>query len=261
MSGSVELEPRLTCGSFRYERRLGYPLLTPSTVAPELLLGRLCSSRGSFVGQVSVGVPRATPMGVAPEPLEVFLTPSRAILPFLMELLSISPFSKSRLFWKRGFEPLLPVLPFRGRDRDVLPVERASSPRDELLSGNPSENLCPVRGGRLQPGGVVFKAGLVRSGLQVSFDRVQQLGASLRGDSSRPSCPCLGYPQRDLEAGLVFDPSPGVPYSDTRGRPSNPSGGPVYAPSRFLLRSAPVLPCRGWKSCGVSFSYPLGAPF
>ena len=90
------------CGSFRYEHWLGYPLLTPSTVAPESLIKRLRSSRGSFLGRVSMGVARATPVGVAPEPWGVFDT-----IAFLMGLLLISPFSKSRLFLKRGFGPLL----------------------------------------------------------------------------------------------------------------------------------------------------------
>jgi len=52
VSGSVELEPRLTCGSFRYEHRSGYPMLTPSTVAPESLLGRLRSSSPRALGGV-----------------------------------------------------------------------------------------------------------------------------------------------------------------------------------------------------------------
>jgi len=57
------------CGFFRYECWLGYPLLTPSTVAPESLLERLRSSRGSYVGRVSMEVARATSVGVALEPL------------------------------------------------------------------------------------------------------------------------------------------------------------------------------------------------
>jgi len=55
-------------GPFRYGLWLGYPLLTTSTVAPESLLERLCSSRGSSVGQVSVG--RASdPRGGSPRAL------------------------------------------------------------------------------------------------------------------------------------------------------------------------------------------------
>jgi hypothetical protein len=53
------------------------------------------------------------------------------------------------------------------------------------------------------------------SGLLVSLDRVQRLTASFRGDSSRPSCPCLGHPQQVFEAGLVFDLSLGIPDSGT----------------------------------------------
>ena len=76
---------------------------------------------------------------------------------------------------------------------------------------------------------------------------------SLHGDSHRPSCLCLGYSQQVLKACLIFDLSLGAPDSDSRGRPSNPSGGPVYAPSRFLRRQAPILPCDGRKSCGGCF--------
>jgi len=63
VSGGVKLGTRLMYGSFCYERRLGYPLLTPSTVAPESLLERLRSSRGSSVGRVSVGSRERPPRG------------------------------------------------------------------------------------------------------------------------------------------------------------------------------------------------------
>jgi len=97
----------------------------------------------------------------------------------------------------------------------------------------------------------------VRLVLLVSFDRVQRLAASLRWDSSRPSCPCLGYPQQVFEAGLIFDPSPDIPDSSTRGQPSNPSSGPVYDPSRFPLWCAPTISYWGRKSHGGSLSCPL----
>jgi hypothetical protein len=58
-----------------------------------------------------------------------------------------------------------------------------------------------------------------------------------------------------------FNLSLGAPDLGTQGRPSNPSGGPVYAPSRFLWWNAPILPCDGRKCCGGSLSCPLGAPF
>jgi len=45
------------------------------------------------------------------------------------------------------------------RGFDVPSIERASSPQIELLTGKPSENLCPFRGGQLQPGGVLIKRG------------------------------------------------------------------------------------------------------
>jgi len=78
---------------------------TPSTVAPESLLERLRSSRGYFRRSSFRGVAQATPAGVAPEPLEESLAPSRVMLPFGMETLSISPFSGSCPLWKRGFGP------------------------------------------------------------------------------------------------------------------------------------------------------------
>jgi len=48
------------------------------------------------------------------------------------------------------------------------------------------------------------KAGSMWSGMLVSFDRVQWLDASRRGDSSRLSRPYLGHPHRVLEADLDF---------------------------------------------------------
>ena len=99
------------------------------------------------------------------------------------------------------------------------------------------------------------------SRLLVSFDRVQRLDASLRGDSYRPPCLCLGYSQRILEAGLIFDPPLGVPDPSTRGRPSNLSGGPVCTPLRFLWRCVPALPCSGRKSRDGSPFCLLGTPF
>jgi len=76
---SVELDPQIVYGSLHSEHWLGYPLLTPSTVAPEPLFEHLCSSRGSSDGRVSVGVARATPAGVALEALKEYWTPSRAV--------------------------------------------------------------------------------------------------------------------------------------------------------------------------------------
>ena len=80
-----------------------------------------------------------------------------------------------------------------GRGERCTPNGASIIVLDELLSGNPSENSCPVRWGWLLPGGVLIKPRLVWSRILVSFDRVQRLDASLHGDSSRPPCPCLGY--------------------------------------------------------------------
>ena len=87
--GASSRGPRFMYGCSRYVRRLGYPFLIPSTVALESLFERLRSSRGSSCWSRFCGVARATPARVAPEPLEEFLTPSRAILSFLMGTLLI----------------------------------------------------------------------------------------------------------------------------------------------------------------------------
>jgi len=59
--GALSQRPRLAYGCSRHVRQLGYPLLIPSTVAPEYLLERLCSSRGSSYWSRFRG--RATPRG------------------------------------------------------------------------------------------------------------------------------------------------------------------------------------------------------
>ena len=75
-------------------------------------------------------------VGVTPEPLEEFLTPSRVVLPNL---------------WKRSRCPSWKAsigLFYAG----VTTYSRWSErhlPQIELLAGNPSENPCPIRGGRL----------------------------------------------------------------------------------------------------------------
>jgi len=79
-------------------------------------------------------------VGVAPELLKESLTPSRVMLPYLTEALlmfimeeeleaSICWFSDGAVTYSRRSEHHLPQI--------------------ELLSGNPSENLCPVQGGQL----------------------------------------------------------------------------------------------------------------
>jgi len=76
------------------------------------------------------------PAGVAPEPLEEFLTPSRVILPNLQ---------------KRSRYPLCKALigSFYTGVSTYSQWSKRHPSQTELLAGNPSENPCPVRGGRL----------------------------------------------------------------------------------------------------------------
>ena len=69
------------------------------------------------------------PVGVASEPLEEFLTPSRVISPNLQERCR-------HLWWKV-------LIGSYSRQSERHP------PQIELLTGSPSENLCPFRGGQL----------------------------------------------------------------------------------------------------------------
>jgi len=117
-----------------------YPLLIPSTVAPESLFERLRSSRGSSYWSSFRRVARATPAGVALEPLEESLTPLRVMLPSLMEVF---------LMFVVGGEPEASVGWFRVGVTTYSQWSERHLPQIELLSGNPSENLCPVRGGQL----------------------------------------------------------------------------------------------------------------
>jgi len=76
------------------------------------------------------------PAGVAPEPLEEFVTASRVILPNLQKRSRCPSWKASIGLFHAG----------------VMTYSRWSErhlPQIELLAGNPSENLCPVRGGRL----------------------------------------------------------------------------------------------------------------
>ena len=85
------------------------------------------------------------PAGLAREPLEEFVTPSRIILPNLR---------------KCSRYPLQKVLigSFYTGVSTYSRWSKRHPPQIELLAGNPSENLCPVRGGQ-QPGGVLIKRG------------------------------------------------------------------------------------------------------
>ena len=103
-----------------------------------------------------MGVARATPAGVAPEPLEESLTPSRAILLYFMGPLLIYPFSKRHFVLEGSFRPLSVVLTFLMLG-SLLTADGASViAQGVFLSGDPSENPCPIRGGWLQPGGVLM---------------------------------------------------------------------------------------------------------
>ena len=104
--------------------------------SPRVSIRALCDrAEALFCGRVSVG--RASdPTGVAPESLEESLVPSRAVLPNLRK--------RSRCqTWK-----VLIGLFHSGVSTYSRWSER-HLPQIELLAGNPSENLCPVRGGQL----------------------------------------------------------------------------------------------------------------
>jgi len=66
--GALSRGRRFTYGCSRHVRQLGYPLLTPSTVAPESLFERLRSKEALFVGRVSMGS-REQPCGGSPRAL------------------------------------------------------------------------------------------------------------------------------------------------------------------------------------------------
>ena len=103
------------------------------------------------------------------------------------------------------------------------------------------------------------KAGSTWSGMLVSFDRVQWLDASRRGDSSRLSRPQHGHPQRVLGRALIFDRSLGIPDSGARDRLSNPSSESACDLSRLSW----CVPCltREGRSRGGSPFCPLGGSF
>jgi len=117
------------------------PLTDILNSSPQASVRALCARVEALLCWSSFrGVARATPTGVAPEPLEESLTPSRvmlrnpteALLMFIMEEeleSSIGWFSVAVVTYSRWSERHLPQI--------------------ELLSGNPSENLCPIRGGQL----------------------------------------------------------------------------------------------------------------
>ena len=81
-----------------------------------------------------------TPAAVAPEPLEESLTPSRVMLPYPMEALLMFVMEEE-LESSIGWFSVGVVTYSRWSERHLSQIE--------LLSGNPSENLCPIRGGQL----------------------------------------------------------------------------------------------------------------
>ena len=78
--------------------------------------------------------------GSAPEPLEESLTPSRVMLSYLMEALLMFVMEEELGALIGWFSVV--VATYRWWSERHLP-------QIELLSGSPSENLCPVWGGQL----------------------------------------------------------------------------------------------------------------
>ena len=152
------------------------------------------------------------------------MTPSRVILLYLTEALLIVRHGRGA----RGFDRLVLV--------GIATYSRWSEchlPQIALLSGNPSENLCPVRGGQLQPGGVLIKRGRCGQGYW---------SRSIESSGSMP--PFMGIPFDRLVLALdipsefsrqasLFNHSLGIPNSGTRDRLSNPFGGSACDLSRF----------------------------
>jgi len=160
------------------------------------------------------------PVGVAPEPSEEFLTHSRVILPNLR---------------KRSRYPLWKALigSFYAGVSTYSRWSKRHPPQIELLAGNPSENLFPVRGGQLQPGGVLIKQG--RRGRGYWFRSIESSG-------SMPTFKGIPLDHLDLALDIssefsrrasTFDHSLGIPDSGTRDRLSNPFGGSACDLSRF----------------------------
>jgi len=190
---------------------------------------------------------RERPRGVAPEPLEEFLSPSRVVLPNLRK--------RSRCpSWKA-----LIGLFYAG----VSTYSRWSEghlPRIELLAGNPSENLCPVRGGQLQPGGVLIKRG--RRGRGCWSRSIESSGSMppFEGIPFDRLNPTLDIPSEFSRRASIFDHSPSIPDSGTRDLLSNPFGGSACDLSR--LSWVHTLAYRGRKRVvAVRLFCPLGAYF
>jgi len=139
--GASRQGPRFTYGSSRYVHRLGYPLLTPSTVAPKSLFERLRSSRGSQIGRVSVGSRERPPRWWPPNPWRSFLL-LRGYVAFFDGSALDFPFLRKLSAMEEGLRVSIGC--FRV---GVVTYSRWSErhlPQIELLSDNPSENLCPV---------------------------------------------------------------------------------------------------------------------
>ena len=216
---------------------------------PESLFERLRSSRGSFCWSSFRGFARATPAGVAPEPLEESLTPSRVMSPYLTEVLLMFVMEEASIGWFR-----VGVVTYS------LWSER-HLPQVELLSGNPSENMCPVRGGQLWPGGILIKRGRCDRGY---WSRSIESSGSLPplvGIPLDPLALALDIPSEFSRQALFFDHSLGIPDSGTRDRLSNPFGGPACDLSRFLSWQTHALSYGGRKGRVGSPFCPLGAPF
>ena len=159
------------------------------------------------------------PTGVAPEPLEESLTPSRVILPNLRKC------SRCPL-WK----PSIGL--FRAGVSTYSRWSECHLPRIELLAGNPSENLCLVRGGQLQPGGVLIKWG--RRGWGCWSRSIESSGSMppFGGIPFDRLNPTLDIPSEFSRRASIFIHSPGILDSGTRDRQSNPFGGSTCDLSR-----------------------------
>jgi len=98
---------------------------------------------------------------------------------------------------------------------------------------NPSENLCPFRGGQLQPGGVLIKWG--RRGRGCWSRLIESSGSMPPVEGIPLDCldPTLDIPSEFSWRALIFDHSPGIPDSGARDWLSNPSGGSACDLSRL----------------------------
>jgi len=106
-------------------------------------------------------------------------------------------------------------------------------PRIELLAGNPSENLCPVRRGQLQLGGVLIKRG--RRGRGCWSRSIESSGSMppFGGIPLDHLNPTLDISSEFSRRASISVHSSGIPDFGARDRLSNPSGGSACDLSRL----------------------------